>query len=111
MIGACIGCGTEIIYGASATRLEVELRLCCACPTEAYRAALLEGLDLGTRAGLGEDVASAWGPSPFDINSPEYRWRKRGWWAGLWSQEPEERHRRARLALDVMFFRSLRGAA
>jgi hypothetical protein len=100
VVARCPWCGTELLLGPATTRLDAELRLCSVCPIRPeVRAALLAGVEVGLRAGAGDESALFCPPYPF--GSDAWSAWKRGWWAGFWAVEDDENWRAARFRLDV----------
>lgn len=102
----CSYCGTEIGYGPDATRLDVELRTCSACPPDdARRAAIVKGIAVGAHAGDGHDTTddgeSVLISPPYPFASPCWHAWKQGWWAGYFASDDDPDRSRARFAFDV----------
>lgn len=99
----CMWCGSEILFGASATRLEAELRLCSACPkTAGERKAIAEAVVIGMWSASGEPElpGESWLMAPpYTWGSEAYHAWKRGWWAGHFAAREDGVE--ARFALDV----------
>jgi hypothetical protein len=101
---SCQFCGAELLFGSCASRLEVELRLCSACPGgEEVQRALVRGVEAGLLSGseAGAEPFALYMWSPYEAFSDAYRVWKRGWWAGHFAADHSESARRARFAMDV----------
>lgn len=109
VLTTCCWCGAEIGHGPEATRLHVELRVCSRCPAEeSVRAAMLAGVAVGLRSSESvppeEEEARTREVMcfpPYEFGSAEWNAWKRGWWAGHFAGDEDERALVARFQLDV----------